>query len=62
MRSGADALKPDFRVRQSLNRLGFQVPDDEHATLIVAHAAASELAVSRLVLDQLLWWPVTQEA
>jgi hypothetical protein len=30
--------------------------------LIIAHAAATELAVSRLILDQLLWWPVTQEA
>jgi hypothetical protein len=60
MRSGADALKPDFRVRASLNRLGFEVPNDEHAILIVAHAAADELAVSRLVLDQLLWWRVTE--
>ena len=62
MRSGADALKPDFRVRASLNCLGFEVPSDEHAILIVAHAAAAELAISRLVLDQLLWWPVTEEA
>ena len=61
MRSGADALKPDLRVRDGLNRLGFNVPSDEHAILIVAHAAATELAVSRLVLDQLLWWPVTKE-
>ena len=62
MRSGADALRPDFRVRASLNRLGFEVPSNEHGILIVAHAAAAELAVSRLVLDQLLWWPVTEEA
>jgi hypothetical protein len=60
MLSGADALRPDSRVRASLNRLGFQVPSDEHAILIVAHAAAAELAVSRLVLDQLLWYPVTE--
>lgn len=60
MRSGADALKPDLRVRESLNRLGFAVPNDEHAILIVAHAAAAELGISRLVLDQLLWWPVTE--
>ena len=26
MRSGADALKPDLRVRESLNRLGFGLP------------------------------------
>lgn len=62
MRSGADALKPDLRVRDGLNRLGFEVPRDEHAILIVAHAAATDLAISRLVLDQLLWWPVTEEA
>lgn len=62
MRSGADALKPDLRVRDGLNNLGFEVPSDEHAILIVAHAAASELGVSRLVLDQLLWWPVTKGA
>ena len=62
MRSGADAITPDFRVRASLNRLGFEVPSNEDGILIVAHAAAAELAVSRLVLDQLLWWPVTEEA
>ncbi len=62
MRSGADALRSDFRVRASLGRLGFEVPRDRHAILIVAHAAAAELAVSRLVLDQLLWWPVTEWA
>jgi hypothetical protein len=62
MRSGADALKPDFRVRASLNSLGFAVPSDEHAILTIAHAAASDLGVSRLVLDQLLWWPVTEAA
>ena len=60
MRSGADALKPDLRVRESLNRLGFGVPNDEHAILIVAHAAAADLGISRLVLDQLLWWPATE--
>jgi hypothetical protein len=59
MFSGADAIRPDFRVRASLKALGFDVPSDEHAILSVAHAAAAELAVSRLVLDQLLWWPAT---
>jgi len=59
MRCGADAIKPDLRVRDALNRLGFQVPSDEHAILVVAHAAADHLRVSRLVLDQLLWWPAT---
>jgi hypothetical protein len=62
MLSGADALRPNSRVRTSLNRLGFQVPSDEQAILIVAHAAAAELGVSRLILDQLLWWEVTEES
>ena len=56
MRSGADAMKPDSRVKQALRKLGFVVPDDDHAVLILAKAAATEIVVSRLVLDQLLWW------
>lgn len=59
MRSGADAIKPDLRVRDGLNRLGFQVPNDVHAILVVAHAAAEALGVPLLVLDQLLWWTGT---
>ena len=56
MRSGADAIKPDVRVKKGLLSLGFSVPDDEHAVLLVATAAAEEIGMSRLVLDQLLWW------
>jgi hypothetical protein len=56
MRSGADALKPDLRVRAGFNRLGFAVPRNEHAILVVAHAAARQVCVPLLVLDQLLWW------
>jgi hypothetical protein len=56
MRCGAKALKPDARVAHELRRLGFEVPADEHAILIVAKTAAAELAVDLLVLDQLLWW------
>ena len=56
MRSGADAIKPDVRVTKALRKLGFVVPDDDHAVLILAKAAATEIGVSRLVLDQLLWW------
>jgi hypothetical protein len=64
MRSGADALKPDLRVARALRKLGFHVPADEHAILVVAHAAADEAAISLLVLDQLLWWlaPTGQDA
>lgn len=56
MRSGADAIKPDSRVKSAMASLGFVVPDDDHAVLILARAAAQEIGVSRLVLDQLLWW------
>lgn len=55
MRCGADALKPDLRVAGSLREMGFDVPGDEHSILVVARAAAAELGVSLLVLDQLLW-------
>jgi hypothetical protein len=55
MRCGSDALKPDLRVASTLRKLGFDVPGDEHSILVVARAAAAELGVSLLVLDQLLW-------
>ena len=55
MRSGADAIKIDVRVKKSLRRLGFAVPPDDHAALIIAKASARELGISLLVLDQLLW-------
>jgi hypothetical protein len=55
MRSGADAIKPDVRVRKSLGRLGFRIPAGDHALLLVAQAAAREVGLTRLALDQLLW-------
>ena len=55
MRCGADALKPDLRVAQALRDLGFDVTGDQHSILVIARAAATELDVSLLVLDQLLW-------
>jgi len=57
MRCGADAIKPDVRVAAALGSLLFPLGDgSEHAILCVAGAAATELGVSRLELDQLLWW------
>lgn len=56
MRCGADALKPDLRVHRALVNLGFLVPREEHALLVATEAVASELGITRLVLDQLLWW------
>lgn len=55
MRCGADALKPDLRVARALRDLGFDVPGDGHSVMVVARAAASEIDVDLLVLDQLLW-------
>jgi hypothetical protein len=55
MRSGADAIKPDLRVRRNLNRMGFNVPPGENALLLLAEGAAEELGVTRLALDQVLW-------
>lgn len=55
MRCGADALKPDLRVADALRKLGFDSAGDQHSILVVARAAATELGVSLLVLDQLLW-------
>ena len=56
MRCGGKALKPDVRVGRELRHLGFEVPAGEHAILVVSKAAAAELGVDLLVLDQLLWW------
>jgi hypothetical protein len=56
MRSGSvNALKPDLRVRRALNMLGYHVPANDHAILIVARGVATELDTSLLALDQLLW-------
>ncbi len=56
MRSGANALKVDGRVRKALRNLGFTVHrDSDLAVLLVAKAAAEEVGLPLLVLDQLLW-------
>lgn len=55
MRSGSSAIKVDVRVRKSLRSLGFKIPDSDHATIVVARAAAESIDVDLLVLDQLLW-------
>ncbi len=55
MRSGADAIKPDVRVRKALEQFSFTIPAGGAALLAVSSVLAAELGVSRLVLDQLLW-------
>jgi len=57
MRCGADALKPDLRVRNALRSVGLAVPSGEHEILVLARALAQEIGISALQLDQLLWWP-----
>jgi hypothetical protein len=55
MRSGADGLKPDGRVRLQLRQAGFVVPVDPVSMLVLAEAVAEQLDLTRLALDQLLW-------
>jgi len=55
MRSGGDGIKPDLRVRKRLVDLGFAVPRGDTGLLLLAWAAAEDLGVRRLQLDQLLW-------
>jgi N-glycosylase/DNA lyase len=55
MRSGANAIKIDVRVKRALRELEFPVPDDDHAALMIAKSAAQEVDLPLLVLDQLLW-------
>jgi hypothetical protein len=56
MRSGADAIKVDVWVKEQLGALLFPLGDgSDRAILCVAGAAAAELGVTRLQLDQLLW-------
>ncbi len=56
MRSGADAVKPDGRVRTRLQALGVLPWRPDPPTAIVAcEALAAELGLTRLQVDQLLW-------
>ncbi len=59
--SGADTLKPDVQTKKVLGTLGFDVPDEPSALLLVAEVAASELGISMAALDQLLWWATQPE-
>lgn len=54
MRCSANALKPDVRVAGELRDLGFRVPGNGQS-VFVSRAAAAELQMSLLCLDQLLW-------
>jgi hypothetical protein len=56
MLCGADAIKPDTRVRGALACSGVTIPATDAAALFVAEALAEELHVGRLWFDQLLWY------
>jgi len=63
MRCGANAIKPDVRVRQELGKLLFPLGDgSDYTVLCVANAAADEIGIGRLELDQLLWWRIEPSA
>lgn len=56
MRAGGDTMKPDLRTRNALREHGFPIGNGRPETIyLVATAAARELGVSLLQLDQLLW-------
>jgi hypothetical protein len=56
MRAGADDLKPDRRVATGLERCGFPLFARPEHIYVLALAAAVEVGVRLLVLDQLLWF------
>ena len=57
MRCFADAIKVDSRVKAVMGSLLFPLADgSDMSVLCVCGAAATELGVSRLQLDQLLWF------
>lgn len=55
MRCGANALKPDVRVKEALQGLGLTTPGDAHSIITIAQGAAAEVGLDLLSLDQLLW-------
>ena len=62
MRCGADGIKVDLRVRAVMGSLLFPLGDGSDLSLLcVCGAAATELGVTRLQLDQLLWWLQEEE-
>lgn len=53
--SGADAIKPDVRVRKRLQSMGFEVPDGPQALMMLSEILADELKISRSNFDSYLW-------
>lgn len=53
--SGTDAIKPDLRVRQRLQSLGFEVPDGSQGLMMLCEILADELNIPRSSFDSYLW-------
>jgi hypothetical protein len=52
---GVDAIKPDLRVRQRLQSMGFEVPEGSHALMLLCEILADELAIPKSKFDDYLW-------
>jgi hypothetical protein len=53
--SGADAIKPDVRVREKLNKFGFDLPKSDVALMHLCELFADDLKIPRRDFDMLLW-------
>jgi hypothetical protein len=53
--SGDEAIKPDLRVRQRLQSIGFDVPEGRQALMLLCEILADELGVPRSSFDSYLW-------
>jgi hypothetical protein len=52
---GVDAIKPDVRVRQRLQSMGFEVPEGSQALMLLCEILADELAIPKSKFDDFLW-------
>ena len=52
---GVDAIKPDVRVRQRLQSMGFEVPEGSQALMLLCEILADELAIPKSKFDDYLW-------
>jgi hypothetical protein len=53
--SGEEAIKPDLRVRQRLQSMGFDVPEGRQALMLLCEILAAELGIPRSSFDSYLW-------
>ena len=53
--SGEEAIKPDLRVRQRLQSMGFEVPEGRQALMLLCEILADELGIPRSTFDTYLW-------